>query len=86
MIPNACSPNDPKHGHEFYGATTIDERGQIVIPAEARDALNLQKGEKLLVFGMGGDMIALTKIEAFEKFSTQIKDRLDSIKRGLEQS
>ena len=86
MIPNACSPGEGKHGHEFFGATTMGERGQIVVPAEAREALNLQKGEKLLVFGLGGDMIALTKIDALEKISTHIKERLELAKKTLEQN
>lgn len=34
----------------FLGSTTVGERGQIVIPAEARKALNINSGDKLLVF------------------------------------
>jgi len=34
----------------FYGAVTIGERGQVVIPAEARKQQGLEPGEKLLVF------------------------------------
>ncbi|MGB9683071.1 MAG: AbrB/MazE/SpoVT family DNA-binding domain-containing protein [bacterium] len=34
---------------KFYGVTTVSERGQIVIPQEARSELNLSPGEKLLV-------------------------------------
>ena len=37
-------------GELFYGAVTLGERGQIVIPAEAREAYGLQGGDKLLVF------------------------------------
>jgi AbrB family looped-hinge helix DNA binding protein len=33
----------------FYGAVTVGERGQIVIPAEARTELGIQAGDKLLV-------------------------------------
>jgi AbrB family looped-hinge helix DNA binding protein len=33
----------------FYGSVTVGERGQIVIPAEARAALGIQPGDKLLV-------------------------------------
>lgn len=35
---------------KFLGATTVGERGQIVIPAEARKALDINSGDKLLVF------------------------------------
>jgi AbrB family looped-hinge helix DNA binding protein len=33
----------------FYGAVTVGERGQVVIPAEARKRHGLQAGDKLLV-------------------------------------
>jgi AbrB family looped-hinge helix DNA binding protein len=35
----------------FYGAVTVSDRGQIVIPAQARRDLNIEVGEKLLVLG-----------------------------------
>jgi AbrB family looped-hinge helix DNA binding protein len=34
----------------FLGAVTVGERGQIVIPAQAREAYGIQGGDKLLVF------------------------------------
>jgi AbrB family looped-hinge helix DNA binding protein len=36
-------------GKKFYGAVTISERGQIVIPAEARRDFGIEVGDKLLV-------------------------------------
>ena len=57
---------------KFYGATTVGERGQVVIPAEARRDLNLVPSTKLLVFGThnrGGIMI--TKAESFADFITK---------------
>ncbi|MEA3344997.1 MAG: AbrB/MazE/SpoVT family DNA-binding domain-containing protein [Chloroflexota bacterium] len=36
-----------------YGTATVSERGQIVIPAEARRELGLECGTKLLVFRSG---------------------------------
>lgn len=33
----------------FYGSVTVGERGQIVIPSEARAELGFQPGDKLLV-------------------------------------
>ena len=35
----------------FYGAVTVSDRGQVVIPAEARRDLGIEVGEKLLVVG-----------------------------------
>ncbi|MDO8489550.1 MAG: AbrB/MazE/SpoVT family DNA-binding domain-containing protein, partial [Candidatus Omnitrophota bacterium] len=33
-----------------YGSVTIGERGQIVIPAGLRKALNIKSGDQLIVF------------------------------------
>src|SRR5438105_4586088 len=51
-------PHEHKH---FYGTTTIGEKGQVVIPAEARKAMDLKTSDKLLVFGMGKSMVAIAK-------------------------
>ncbi|MCE5239830.1 AbrB/MazE/SpoVT family DNA-binding domain-containing protein [bacterium] len=40
-------------GHDlaklFMGASTVGERGQVVIPAEVRERLGIKPGDKLLV-------------------------------------
>ena len=51
---------------KFYGSTTVGERGQVVIPAEARRDMNLSPSDKLLVFGAHeGNSIMITKAETF---------------------
>jgi len=45
----------------FYGAVTVSERGQIVIPAEARRDFEIEVGDKLLVLGNLDEGIALAK-------------------------
>jgi AbrB family looped-hinge helix DNA binding protein len=42
-------PTDPNK--RFYGAITVSDRGQIVIPAQARRDFGIEVGDKLLVFG-----------------------------------
>lgn len=42
---------NPPEGKRFYGAITVSERGQVVIPAEARRDFNIEVGDKLLVLG-----------------------------------
>ncbi len=34
-----------------FGSAAVSEKGQIVIPAEARKALGIKPGDRLLVFG-----------------------------------
>ena len=69
----------PLQKHTFYGTTTLGEKGQVVIPSEARTALQLKKGEKLLVFGMGTSMLAMAKIESLEQFAASLRNKLDAV-------
>ena len=71
-----------KNGEQFYGTTTLGERGQVVIPAEARKSMGIKKGDKLLVFGMGCDMLAFSKLSKVEQFASHLAGRLDAI-RGI---
>ncbi|MDP2676775.1 MAG: AbrB/MazE/SpoVT family DNA-binding domain-containing protein [bacterium] len=71
-----------KDHHFFFGTTTVGEKGQVVVPAEARKAMGIKKGEKLLVFGMGHDMLTFTKLSQVEKFASHLSGKLDVI-RGV---
>jgi len=48
-------------GRRFYGTVTVSERGQIVIPAEARRDFDIKVGDKLLVLGDLSQGIAIAK-------------------------
>jgi len=54
----------PPEGKRFYGAVTVSDRGQIVIPADARRDFNIQVGDKLLVLGDLEQGLALIKASA----------------------
>ena len=41
----------PPKGKYFFGSVLVGERGQIVIPKEARDKFNINSGDKLLLLG-----------------------------------
>ena len=48
----------------FYGAVIVGERGQIVIPADARREMGITPGEKLLILGgPQGRGLMITKAE-----------------------
>jgi len=72
----------PAFRPEFYGTTVLGERGQAVVPAEARKALGLKKGEKLLVFGMRRGIV-LTKLSGLEKFEERLSKRLADIREVI---
>jgi AbrB family looped-hinge helix DNA binding protein len=69
---------------EFLGSTTVGERGQAVIPQEAREIMNIKKGEKLLVFKLHERGIMMIKTKEFEKMTNKFaatKQHLDKIIR-----
>lgn len=75
-----------KISEQFYGTTTLGEKGQVVIPAEARKAMDIKKGDKLLVFGMGCDMLAFSKLSKVEQFASHLSGRLDVIRHIIKKS
>jgi AbrB family looped-hinge helix DNA binding protein len=78
---------EKRQRHEMvYGTTTIGEKGQVVIPAEARKALKLVPGEKLLVFGMGREMLALAKLSNLERFAAHLASHAEAIRRAIPES
>lgn len=44
--------HDPR-GRTIYGTVTVNEKGQVVIPADARKDFDIQPDAKLVVFGWG---------------------------------
>ncbi len=62
-------------GLHLFGLVKIGEKGQILIPKEARDIFGLKPGDKLLMLGDEAQGIALVKADAakmFEIFMPQI--------------
>lgn len=59
-------PPAPK-GKHIFGTTVINDRGQIVIPKNARDILGIKKGDSLVILGDENEGLALVKTELFEK-------------------
>lgn len=54
-------------GKYIWHTVTMDGKGQIVIPKEARDTFGLKEGDRLVVMGAEGEGIALQKAEEFEE-------------------
>ena len=68
----------------FYGSTTVGERGQVVIPAEARKDMDITPSTKLLV--MGGphkNLLILAKAEYVTTFMTKMTDMLNQLKEKV---
>ena len=54
-------------GKHMWGVVTVKDRGQIVIPKEARETFGLGNGSRLVVLGDDNEGIALVKAEQFEE-------------------
>jgi AbrB family looped-hinge helix DNA binding protein len=64
-------------GLNFYGAVTVGERGQIVIPAEARRALSIEAGDKLLILCLpSGQNLMIVKADDMLKFLSSMQETL----------
>jgi bifunctional DNA-binding transcriptional regulator/antitoxin component of YhaV-PrlF toxin-antitoxin module len=70
-----------------FGTAVLGPRGQLVVPVEARKELNIDTGDKLLVFGhFGGRGLTLIKVEAVEELFNIMSSQLDEIMRFVKQS
>ena len=64
---------------QFYGTATVGEKGQIVIPQEARKNMKLKRGDRLLVFGMDKDALVVAKLSHIEKITSHLSKKLKMI-------
>jgi AbrB family looped-hinge helix DNA binding protein len=68
----------------FYGSVKVGERGQVVIPADARDKLGIKPGDKLLAFQASyGKGIILTTSEEFENHMRRMNERLTKLQKQV---
>ena len=78
----SCTPHFDDH---FFGSVTIGERGQVVIPAAARQALGYGPGDKLLVMSHPAHAgIMMFKIDALQSFLALMNEGLERVKLHLE--
>jgi AbrB family looped-hinge helix DNA binding protein len=74
---------------KFYGSTTVGERGQVVIPAEARRDFEITPATKLLVFGhQGHGGLMLTKAESISEFidmANGMIEKLEVLRKSLKE-
>jgi AbrB family looped-hinge helix DNA binding protein len=65
---------------DFFSITTVGERGQVVIPKSAREALNLGAGDRLVVLpSKRGNGILLMREENIKELAQQMSERAEHI-------
>ncbi len=75
--PNMC--------RKLYGTATVGTKGQVVIPSEARDELNIAAGDRLYVIGSReSGCLALIKEDALEGVVQHLTSQIESF-RSLKQ-
>jgi AbrB family looped-hinge helix DNA binding protein len=80
LVDEIIAPRKEKTRH-LFGSVKVGERGQIVIPKEAREIFNIRQGDILLVLGDVERGIALVKADAIQEFARKI---LESASRPYE--
>ncbi|MED3550031.1 helix-turn-helix transcriptional regulator [Cytobacillus praedii] len=61
-------------GKQFFGVVKVGERGQIVIPKQAREMYQIHAGDKLVVLGEDVTKgIAILKTDGFLEFADLIR-------------
>jgi AbrB family looped-hinge helix DNA binding protein len=67
----------PQHFPKILGTATLNDKGQLVIPVEARNSLELTSGSKVVIMSSPGKP-ALILIKA-EEVEAMVKDLADAL-------
>ncbi|WP_194138540.1 helix-turn-helix domain-containing protein [Robertmurraya kyonggiensis] len=67
----------PPKGKHFFGMATIGERGQMVIPKQAREVFGLSAGDKLIIVGDDERGLALVPERMMSNFFNMVKTTID---------
>ena len=66
---------------KVYGAVSVGEKGQIVIPAQVRKLYDIKAGDRVIVFSKPGGPIILIPADQFTQFLEQATSILEKIKK-----
>jgi len=76
----------PPKGKHLFGAVTVGEKGQIVIPKKAREIFEIKPGDKLLVLGDEAQGIAIVKADIMMNFMRKVKSLMPEENKKEEES
>ena len=70
---------------KLYGTATVGTKGQVVIPADAREILGIEPGDRLYVVGSKeGKWIGLIQEEQLRSIIEQLSDNIELYKGVLD--
>ena len=61
-------------GRRVFGTAKVGDRGQIVIPKEARELFNIQPGDTLLILGEEETGLIVSRPEVLSDLASKIFD------------
>lgn len=68
---------DPKD--YLIGSTVMGERGQVVIPKEFREKMELETGSRLVVMQHGDGPVCLVKADEMQGFVKAMYERIQTV-------
>jgi AbrB family looped-hinge helix DNA binding protein len=75
------------HDKKLYGTATVGTKGQVVIPADAREDLSIAAGDRLYVVGSyERKWVGFIKEDEFRELLNHITDNVESYKKILNQN
>lgn len=67
-----------KNAQRIFGTAKVGDRGQIVIPKEARDFFGIKPGDTLLILGKQETGLIVSKPETLDLLADQIFDSIET--------
>lgn len=69
------------HDKQLYGTATVGTKGQIVIPADAREALGIEAGDRLYVVGSKSHgWVGFVKEEQLREMLNRLTENVEQYK------
>jgi AbrB family looped-hinge helix DNA binding protein len=75
------------HDKKLFGTATVGTKGQVVIPADAREALGIKPGDRLYVVGSEDkQFVGFIKEDQLRKMIEHLTDNVANIQSLLKET
>ncbi|MDD5377464.1 MAG: AbrB/MazE/SpoVT family DNA-binding domain-containing protein [Candidatus Gracilibacteria bacterium] len=76
MDSQKCEGINKECGVRMFGSVTVGTKGQVVIPKEVREALDIEPGDTLVVVTKHNKAIGMVKTDDMEAFMEYIQKEM----------